>query len=39
VTTAAHGLTPEQRAAQPLAGSVFVADVGVGGPPARAFAG
>jgi sugar lactone lactonase YvrE len=39
VTTAAHGLTPAQRAAQPLAGSVFVADVGVGGPPARAFAG
>jgi sugar lactone lactonase YvrE len=39
VTTAARGLTPEQQAAQPLAGSVFVADVGVSGPPARAFAG
>jgi sugar lactone lactonase YvrE len=39
VTTASHGLTADQRAAQPLAGSVFVADVGVAGPPARAFAG
>jgi sugar lactone lactonase YvrE len=39
ITTAVHGLTAEERAAQPLAGSLFVADVGVAGPPARAFAG
>jgi sugar lactone lactonase YvrE len=39
VTTAALDLTPEQRAHQPLAGSVFVAEVGVSGPPAQPFAG
>jgi sugar lactone lactonase YvrE len=39
ITTASVDLTPEQAAAQPLAGCVFVADVGVSGPPAQPFAG
>lgn len=38
VTTASQELTAEQRSRQPLAGSVFVADVGVTGPPAQPFA-
>jgi sugar lactone lactonase YvrE len=38
VTTASVGLTAEQARSQPLAGSVFVADVGIGGPPASMFA-
>lgn len=39
VTTASVELTAEARSRQPLAGSVFVADVGVSGPPAQPFAG
>ncbi|HUH14523.1 MAG TPA: SMP-30/gluconolactonase/LRE family protein [Gaiellaceae bacterium] len=39
VTTASVELDPEQRREQPLAGSVFVTDAGVAGPPARPFAG
>ena len=39
VTTASVELSPEQRARQPLAGSVFVTEVDVSGPPARPFAG
>ena len=39
VTTAAVDLTPEQRRRQPLAGSVFVTDAAVSGPPAQPFAG
>ena len=39
VTTATQELAPEELAGQPLAGSLFVADVGVSGPPARPFAG
>lgn len=39
VTTASVELSPEQRAGQPLAGSVFVTEVDVSGPPARPFAG
>lgn len=35
-TTAAKGLTPEQRAAQPLAGNVFAFDPGVRGQPTAA---
>jgi sugar lactone lactonase YvrE len=38
VTTASVDLTPERAAAQPLAGCVFVTDVGVSGPPAQPFA-
>jgi sugar lactone lactonase YvrE len=38
VTTASVGLTAEESRSQPLAGSLFVADVGVGGPPAFPFA-
>jgi sugar lactone lactonase YvrE len=38
ITTATQELTPERRRRQPLAGSVFVADAGVSGPPARPFA-
>jgi sugar lactone lactonase YvrE len=37
ITTASQELTAEQRRRQPLAGSVFVADVGVTGPPAQPF--
>ena len=39
VTTASVELPAERRSSQPLAGSVFVTDVGVSGPPARPFAG
>jgi D-xylonolactonase len=39
VTTASRGLSPEDAARQPLAGSVFALDVGVSGPPARPFGG
>jgi len=39
VTTASVGLTADERRRQPLAGSVFVADVGLSGPPAQPFAG
>lgn len=39
VTTATHELTAAQRRDQPLAGSVFVTEVEVGGPPAQPFAG
>jgi sugar lactone lactonase YvrE len=39
VTTASFELGDEERSRQPLAGSVFVADVGVSGPPAQPFAG
>jgi sugar lactone lactonase YvrE len=39
VTTATQELTPDELARQPLAGSLFVADVGVSGPPAHPFAG
>ena len=38
ITSASAGLTPDQRRAQPLAGSVFVADVAVAGVPVAAFA-
>ena len=39
ITTASVELTAEERRRQPLAGSVFVADVGLSGPPAQPFAG
>lgn len=39
VTTASVGLTAGERRRQPLAGSVFVTDVGFSGPPAQPFAG
>jgi sugar lactone lactonase YvrE len=39
ITTAAHGLSPQQRAKQPQAGGVFRCRPGVTGPPARPFAG
>lgn len=39
VTTASVQLSAEQRARQPLAGSVFVTKVDVPGPPAQPFAG
>lgn len=39
VTTASVGLTADERRRQPLAGSVFVTDVGLSGPPAQPFAG
>jgi sugar lactone lactonase YvrE len=39
ITTASVDLTPERAAEQPLAGCMFVADVGVSGPPAQPFAG
>lgn len=39
ITTASAELATEERERQPLAGSLFVADVGVSGPPARPFAG
>ena len=39
VTTASVELSAEQRRLRPLAGSVFVTDVGVSGPPAQPFAG
>jgi sugar lactone lactonase YvrE len=39
VTTASVELTAEQRSRQPLAGSVFVTEVDVSGPPAQPFAG
>lgn len=38
ITTASVELPAERHSTQPLAGSVFVTDVGVSGPPARAFA-
>ena len=38
ITTASVELPAERHSRQPLAGSVFVTDVGVSGPPARAFA-
>jgi sugar lactone lactonase YvrE len=37
ITTARHGLEPDQLAAQPLAGQLFVAEPGVCGPLAVAF--
>ena len=37
VTSASVELPAERRSAQPLAGSVFVADAGVSGPPAQPF--
>jgi sugar lactone lactonase YvrE len=37
VTTARQGLGEEELAREPLAGSVFVTDAGVAGPPARPF--
>ena len=37
VTTARQGLDEEELAREPLAGSVFVTDAGVAGPPARPF--
>lgn len=37
ITTASVGLTADERRRQPLAGSVFVTDVGLSGPPARPF--
>ena len=39
VTTATQELAPDELAREPLAGSLFVAEVGVSGPPARPFAG
>ena len=39
ITTASVELPAERHSTQLLAGSVFVTDVGVSGPPARAFAG
>ncbi len=39
ITTASFELGREERERQPLAGCVFVTDVGVSGPPARPFAG
>ncbi|HQZ13033.1 MAG TPA: SMP-30/gluconolactonase/LRE family protein [Devosia sp.] len=39
VTSASIGLTPEQRAEQPLAGSLFALDVGVAGLPGHRFSG
>jgi sugar lactone lactonase YvrE len=39
VTTAWENMTPEQRAAEPDAGRVFAADVGVGAPPVRPYRG
>jgi sugar lactone lactonase YvrE len=39
VTSASVELPDERRRMQPLAGSVFVTDVGVSGPPARPFVG
>lgn len=39
VTTASVELPAERRSSQPLAGSVFVTDAGVSGPPAQPFAG
>jgi sugar lactone lactonase YvrE len=39
VTTASVDLSAEQRRQRPLAGSVFVTEVGVSGPPAQPFAG
>lgn len=38
ITSATHQLTPEQRSRQPLAGNVFITDVGITGPPAQPFA-
>ena len=39
ITTAAHGLSPQQRSTQPQAGGVFLCRPGVTGPPATPFAG
>jgi sugar lactone lactonase YvrE len=39
ITTASFELGREERERQPLAGCVFVTDVGVSGPPAQPFAG
>ena len=39
VTTASVDLSAEQLQERPLAGSVFVTEVGVSGPPAQPFAG
>ena len=38
ITTASVELPAERHSRQPLAGSVFVTDVGISGPPARVFA-
>jgi sugar lactone lactonase YvrE len=39
ITTASQRLTPEELAAQPLAGSLFAVDVGVGGVPEPEYGG
>ena len=39
ITSASMDLSAEQRRNQPLAGSVFVTDAGIAGPPAQQFAG
>jgi sugar lactone lactonase YvrE len=39
ITSARHGLTPEQQAAQPLAGALFAVPMAVAGRPAEAYAG
>ena len=39
ITTSREGLDASDLAGQPLAGAVFAVDVGVSGPPARAFKG
>ena len=39
VTTASVELPADRRSLQPLAGSVFVTEVDVSGPPAQPFAG
>jgi sugar lactone lactonase YvrE len=39
ITTARHGLSPQQMASEPLAGSILALDVGVAGLPPYEFAG
>ena len=39
ITTASHRLSPEQRAAQPLAGGIFAVEAGVRGLPEPRFRG